>query len=172
MDVTPFPAWSWSVEQCLKEYKVKLDKGLSSYDVEKRRERYGWNELKKEKGKPLWRLVLEQFDNMLVKILLMAACISFTLAYLHGNENGESLMPLWEFGKRVMLRRHLKALKEVQCDSSKVVRDGYLVLDLPARELVPGDIVELWVGDKARLTAFYMQLVALAKTCTRMLLTC
>ncbi|CAK9137454.1 unnamed protein product [Ilex paraguariensis] len=34
--------------QRLKEYKVKLDKGLSSYDVEKRRERYGWNELKKE----------------------------------------------------------------------------------------------------------------------------
>ncbi|CAK9148045.1 unnamed protein product [Ilex paraguariensis] len=88
MDATPFPAWSWSVEQCLKEYKVKLDKGLSSYDVEKRRERYGWNELKKEKGKPLWRLVLEQFDDMLVKILLVAACISFILAYLHGNENG------------------------------------------------------------------------------------
>ncbi|CAK9137217.1 unnamed protein product [Ilex paraguariensis] len=164
MDGTPFSAWSWSVEQCLKEYKVKLDKGLSSYDVEKRRERYGWNELKKEKGKPLWRLVLEQFDDMLVKILLVAAFISFILAYLHGNENGEvgfeayveplvivlilvlnAIVGVWQESNA---EKALEALKEMQCDSSKVVRDGYLVPDLPARELVPGDIVELRVGDK------------------------
>lgn len=36
----------------------------------------------------------------------------------------------------------------MQCDSCKVLRDGYLVPDLPSRELVPGDIVKLHVGDK------------------------
>ena len=51
---------------------MKLDKGLSSYEAGKRRERYGWNELANEKGKPLWRLVLEQFDDMLIKLLLIA----------------------------------------------------------------------------------------------------
>ncbi|KAK4418485.1 Calcium-transporting ATPase, endoplasmic reticulum-type [Sesamum alatum] len=161
VDKKPFKAWSWSVEQCLKEYKVKLDKGLSSYEVEKRRETYGWNELQKEKGKPLWRLVLEQFDDMLVKILLVAAFISFLLAYLQGNEAGfesyvepfvivlililNAIVGVWQEGNA---ENALEALKDMQCESAKVLRDGYLVPDLPARELVPGDIVELRVGDK------------------------
>ncbi|EXB83860.1 Calcium-transporting ATPase, endoplasmic reticulum-type [Morus notabilis] len=164
MEEKPFPAWSWSVEQCLKEYNVKLEKGLSSYEVEKRRERYGWNELAKEKGKPLWRLVLEQFDDMLVKILLVAASISFILAYMHGAESVESgleayvepvvivlilvlnaIVGVWQESNA---EKALEALKEMQCESGKVLRDGFFVPDLPARELVPGDIVELRVGDK------------------------
>ncbi|KAF7826216.1 calcium-transporting ATPase, endoplasmic reticulum-type [Senna tora] len=164
MEEKPFPAWSWSVEQCLKEYGVKLEKGLSTYEVEKRHERYGWNELAKEKGKPLWQLVLEQFDDMLVKILLVAAFISFILAYLHGGESGESGFEAYVEPLVIMLilvlnaivgvwqennaEKALEALKELQCESGKVLRDGYLVPDLPARELVPGDIVELHVGDK------------------------
>ncbi|RYR75014.1 hypothetical protein Ahy_A02g009719 [Arachis hypogaea] len=63
MEEKPFPAWSWSVEECLKEYGVKLERGLSTFEVQRRREKYGWNELAKEKGKPLWQLVLEQFDH-------------------------------------------------------------------------------------------------------------
>ncbi|XP_052211522.1 calcium-transporting ATPase, endoplasmic reticulum-type [Diospyros lotus] len=164
VDEKLFPAWSWSVEQCLKEYQVKLDKGLSTYEVEKWRERYGWNELQKDKGKPLWRLVLEQFDDMLVKILLLAAVTSFILAYLHGDETGESgfeayvepfviilililnaIVGVWQ---ETNAEKALEVLKEMQCESAKVLRDGYLILDLPARELVPGDIVELRVGDK------------------------
>ncbi|KAI3441713.1 Cation_ATPase_N domain-containing protein [Psidium guajava] len=164
MEERPFPAWSWSVEQCLKEYKVKLDKGLSTYEVEKLRERYGWNELSKEKGKPLWRLVLDQFDDILVKILLGAASISFILAYMHGSESGDSGFEAYVEPFVIMLilvlnaivgvwqetnaEKALHALKEMQCESGKVMRDGYLVPDLPARELVPGDIVELRVGDK------------------------
>ncbi|KAL0398030.1 UNVERIFIED_CONTAM: Calcium-transporting ATPase, endoplasmic reticulum-type [Sesamum calycinum] len=161
VDQKPFKAWSWSVEQCLKEYKVKLDKGLSSFEVEKRRETFGWNQLQKEKGKPLWRLVLEQFDDMLVKILLVAAFISFVLAYLQGNNSGfeayvepfvivlililNAVVGVWQEGNA---EDALEALKDMQCESAKVLRDGYLVPDLPACELVPGDIVELRVGDK------------------------
>lgn len=165
MEEKLFPAWSWSVEDCLKEYDVKLDKGLSSFDVEKRLERYGPNELAKQKGKPLWLLVLEQFDDMLVKILLVAAFISFILAYMHGGETGESgfeayvepfvillilvlnaIVGVWQ---ETNAEKALEALKEMQSESAKVLRDGCFVPQLPARELVPGDIVELHVGDKA-----------------------
>ncbi|KAJ4954266.1 hypothetical protein NE237_011049 [Protea cynaroides] len=164
MEEKPFHAWSWSVEQCLKEYCVKLDKGLSSFEVVNRREKYGWNELEKEKRKPLWQLVLEQFDDVLVKILLVAAFISFVLAYLHGHESGEggfeayvepfvivmilvlnAIVGVWQ---ETNAEKALEALKEMQSESAKVLRDGYYVPDLPARELVPGDIVELRVGDK------------------------
>ncbi|MQL72468.1 hypothetical protein Taro_004802 [Colocasia esculenta] len=164
MEEKPFCAWSWSVEQCLKEYGVRLEKGIASYEVEKRRERYGWNELVKEKGKPLWRLILEQFDDVLVKILLVAAFISFVLAYLQGSESGHAsfetyvepfvivsililnaIVGVWQESNA---EKALEALKEMQCEYAKVLRDGFYVPDLPARELVPGDIVELRVGDK------------------------
>ncbi|XP_020598290.1 calcium-transporting ATPase, endoplasmic reticulum-type isoform X2 [Phalaenopsis equestris] len=164
MDEKPFPAWSWPVEQCLKEYSVKLEKGLSLYEVEKRRERYGWNELRKEKGKPSWQLILEQFDDVLVKILLVSAFISFVLAYLQGTESNHSGFEVYVEPLVIILililnavvgvwqesnaEKALKALKELQCEHAKVLRDGYFVQDLPARELVPGDIVELRVGDK------------------------
>lgn len=178
MEEKPFPAWSWSVEQCLKVYSVKLGKGLCSYEVEKKRETYGWNELDKEKGKPIWRLVLEQFDDALVKILLVAAFISFALAYLDGREHREvgfeayvepfvivlilvinAIVGVWQESNA---EKALEALKEMQCDNAKVLRDGFYVPDLPARELVPGDIVELGVGDKVPAD----MRVALLKTST------
>nr|XP_043620949.1 calcium-transporting ATPase, endoplasmic reticulum-type [Erigeron canadensis]XP_043620950.1 calcium-transporting ATPase, endoplasmic reticulum-type [Erigeron canadensis] len=164
LEKKPFPAWLRSVDQCLKEYNVKLEKGLSSYDVEKQREVHGWNELQKEKGKPLWQLVMEQFDDTLVKILLVAAFISFVLAYFEQNERKESgfeayiepvvivlililnaIVGVWQESNA---EKALEALKDMQCESCKTMRDGYFVPDLPARELVPGDIVELRVGDK------------------------
>ncbi|KAI7742267.1 hypothetical protein M8C21_002455 [Ambrosia artemisiifolia] len=164
MDEKPFPAWSKSVEECLKAYNVKLEKGLSSYDVEKQHEIHGFNELKKEKGKLLWQLVFEQFDDMLVKILLVAAFISFVLAYFERKETKESRFEAYVEPVVIVLililnafvgvwqesnaEKALKALTEMQCESCKTMRDGYLIPDLPARELVPGDIVELRVGDK------------------------
>ncbi|KAG5231496.1 calcium-transporting ATPase, endoplasmic reticulum-type [Salix suchowensis] len=137
MEEKPFPAWSWSVEQCLKEFNVKLDKGLSYYEVEKRRERYGWNELAKEKGKPLWRLVLEQFDDMLVKILLSVeagfeAYVEPLVIVLILALN--AIVGVWQ---ETNAEKALEALKEMQCESGKVLRDGYMMPDLPARELVP-----------------------------------
>ncbi|ESQ37777.1 hypothetical protein EUTSA_v10028380mg [Eutrema salsugineum] len=161
-----FSAWSWSVEQCLNEYNTTLDKGLTCEDVQIRRQKYGYNELAKEKGKPLWHLVLEQFDDTLVKILLGAAFISFVLAFLgEGEENGSgsgfeafvepfvivlililnAVVGVWQESNA---EKALEALKEMQCESAKVIRDGIVLPNLPARELVPGDIVELHVGDK------------------------
>ncbi|RWW51542.1 hypothetical protein BHE74_00042105 [Ensete ventricosum] len=164
MEEKPFPAWSRSVEHCLKEHNVKLGKGLASFEAEKRREMYGWNELKKEKGKPLWHLIVRQFDDMLIKILLVAAFISFVLAYLEGNESGHTELevyvePLVIFSILIInavvgvwqetnAEKALEALKSMQCEYAKVQRDGRYIPDLPARELVPGDIVELRVGDK------------------------
>ncbi len=57
-----------------------LSEGLSAEVVEERRAAHGWNELEKPPSKPLWKLVLEQFDDALVKILILAALVSFVLA--------------------------------------------------------------------------------------------
>ncbi|KAJ7554239.1 hypothetical protein O6H91_06G132400 [Diphasiastrum complanatum] len=164
MEDKNFAAWSRSVEQCVDELKTDLQKGLTSSSVERRREYYGWNELEKEDGKPLWKLVLEQFDDTLVRILLLAALVSFFLKYIDGHKNGESGLTAYLEPVVILLililnavvgvwqennaEKALEALKEMQPENAKVLRDGMFVPDLPARELVPGDIVELKVGDK------------------------
>jgi Ca2+-transporting ATPase len=67
----------------LSDLDVDGTKGLSDAEVQKRRAEYGPNELDKEEGTPLWKLVLQQFDDLLVKILLGAAILSFVRAAPH-----------------------------------------------------------------------------------------
>ena len=85
--LTQAAPWAESADQVLKSYKTDLSKGLTDAQVTKLRAEYGTNELDKEEGTPLWKLVLQQFDDLLVKILLLAAIISFVLAFFEDNDS-------------------------------------------------------------------------------------
>lgn len=63
-----YPAWAREVKDVLDFHHVNREQGLSTAQVERQREEYGFNELTKPPGKPMWRLVLEQFDDMMVKV--------------------------------------------------------------------------------------------------------
>ncbi|TYJ26234.1 hypothetical protein E1A91_A07G105800v1 [Gossypium mustelinum] len=162
--VENFPAWAKDVKQCEENFQTNRELGLSSAEVEKRREIYGWNELEMHEGTSIFQLILEQFNDTLVRILLLAAIISFVLAWLDGDEGGEkeitafveplviflilivnAIVGIWQESNA---EKALEALKEIQSEQANVVRDGKKVSNLPAKELVPGDIVELRVGDK------------------------
>ncbi|XP_022752800.1 calcium-transporting ATPase 4, endoplasmic reticulum-type-like isoform X2 [Durio zibethinus] len=159
-----FPAWARDVKQCEEKYKVNQELGLSCAEVEKRRQIYGWNELEKHEGTSIFKLILEQFNDTLVRILLVAAIVSFVLAWYDGEEGGEmeitafveplviflilivnAIVGIWQESNA---EKALEALKEIQSEHANVVRDGKKVSNLPAKELVPGDIVELRAGDK------------------------
>ncbi|GMI88941.1 endomembrane-type CA-ATPase 4 [Hibiscus trionum] len=159
-----FPAWARDVKQCEEKFQTNRELGLSSAEVEKRREIYGWNDLEKYEGTSIFQLILEQFNDTLVRILLLAAIVSFILAWYDGDEGGEmevtafvepiviflilivnAIVGIWQESNA---EKALEALKEIQSDQANVVRDGKKISNLPAKELVPGDIVELRVGDK------------------------
>ncbi|XP_073139588.1 calcium-transporting ATPase 4, endoplasmic reticulum-type-like [Henckelia pumila] len=159
-----YPAWSEDVKECQEKYQVNKDYGLSADDVSKRREIHGFNELEKHEGPSILRLVLDQFNDTLVRILLVAAVVSFVLAWCDGDEGGEmeitafveplviflilivnAIVGVWQENNA---EKALEALKEIQSEHASVIRDGRKISHLPARELVPGDIVELRVGDK------------------------
>ncbi|OVA18235.1 Cation-transporting P-type ATPase [Macleaya cordata] len=160
-----FPAWAKDVEACLAEYKVKREIGLTFEEAEKRRQIYGSNELEKHEGQSIWSLILDQLNDTLVRILLAAAVISFVLAWYDGDEGGEmgitafveplviflilivnAIVGIWQESNA---EKALEALKEIQSEVATVIRAGKRTPNLPAKELVPGDIVELKVGDKA-----------------------
>jgi len=162
--VDVFPAWAKDVNECEEKYQVNREFGLSADGVEKKRQIYGWNELDKHEGPSILRLILDQFNDTLVRILLAAAVISFVLAWYDGDEGGEmeitafveplviflilivnAIVGVWQENNA---EKALEALKEIQSQQATVLRDGRKITHLPARELVPGDIVELRVGDK------------------------
>lgn len=151
-----------SLDELCNHLGVDASKGLTSEQVEKKREQFGWNELDKEDATPLWKLVLEQFDDTLVKILLVAAVVSFFLALLEDNDSDEGLLAFVEPAVILIIlilnamvgvwqeanaEAALDALKELQSETARVLRNGKLVT-IGSRELVPGDVVEVKVGDR------------------------
>ena len=71
----PFPAWARSIEQTLSHHDVDDPaQGLTDDQVVERRKIYGYNELKKAPPPSMWALILQQFDDMLVKVGL--PCLS------------------------------------------------------------------------------------------------
>ncbi|XP_013918957.1 PREDICTED: sarcoplasmic/endoplasmic reticulum calcium ATPase 1, partial [Thamnophis sirtalis] len=116
-----------TMEECLAYFGVSEHTGLSPEQVKKNLEKYGPNELPAEEGKTIWELVVEQFEDLLVRILLLAACISF-------ERNAENA---------------IEALKEYEPEMGKVYRsDRKAVQRIKAKDIVPGDIAEVAVGDK------------------------
>ncbi|RRT76112.1 hypothetical protein B296_00030523 [Ensete ventricosum] len=138
-----FPAWARTAQECEAEFKVSAEHGLRSDEVLKRRELYGLNELEKHSGPSIWQLVLEQFNDTLVRILLVAAVVSFVLAWYDGDEGGE--MGITENNAE----KALEALKEIQSEHAAVRRDGNLIPNLPAKDLLPGDIQASLTGENA-----------------------
>ncbi|KAL7600214.1 hypothetical protein Lser_V15G26491 [Lactuca serriola] len=164
LDRSEYAAWAKDVQECEQNYQVDSKYGLSDSEVEKRLQKYGTNELEKHEGQSVFRLILDQFNDTLVRILLAAAVISFVLAWYDGEEGGEmeitafveplviflilivnAIVGVWQESNA---EKALEALKEIQSEQATVIRNGRKISSLPAKELVPGDIVELRVGDK------------------------
>lgn len=68
-----------SAQATAEKLNVDLDRGLTDEEAEARRAQFGANELERKPPTPLWELIAEQFEDMLVRVLLLAAAVSFVL---------------------------------------------------------------------------------------------
>eukprot|EP00921_Rhytidocystis_pertsovi_P000462 GHVQ01000885.1.p1 GENE.GHVQ01000885.1~~GHVQ01000885.1.p1 ORF type:complete len:1095 (+),score=170.88 GHVQ01000885.1:398-3682(+) len=207
-------------EALLTAYNVNLQQGLTPSQVTAQRAKYGRNELQHETTKSLWQLVLAQFDDLLVKILLLAAAVSFLLAAfgevggghlsgggklagVTGEDGGVGVGQRGDQGDPAMgghagveegvrgragggqgvaafvepiviliilvlnaivgvwqetnAEKALGALKKLQPEIARCLRDGKW-MTLIAEDLVPGDVVEVRVGDKVPADLRIMEL--------------
>uniref|UniRef100_A0AAZ3R324 Calcium-transporting ATPase n=1 Tax=Oncorhynchus tshawytscha TaxID=74940 RepID=A0AAZ3R324_ONCTS len=149
-------------EEVVSYFGVDQTTGLTPEQFKKNLARYGHNELPAEIGKTIWELVVEQFEDLLVRILLLAACISFVLALFEEGEEtvtafveplvilliliANAIVGVWQERNA---ESAIEALKEYEPEMGKVYRsDRKNVQMIKAREIVPGDVVEVSVGDK------------------------
>jgi Ca2+-transporting ATPase len=124
--------------------------GLTSNEAEKRFAETGPNEIQAAKQISAWKILLEQFKNILILILLFATAISFFLG--HGVESiSIAVIVLFAVGlgfvQEFRAERAIEALRQMAAPTASVFRDG-LEVNIPSRNLVPGDVILLHTGDR------------------------
>ena len=123
--------------------------GLTSREAAQRLKKYGPNELQEGGKKSALRIFLEQFADFLVIILILAAVIS---AVVGDVESMVVILAVITMNailgtvQTVKAEASLESLKQMSAPTAKVLRDGKPV-QIPGREVVPGDIVLLEAGD-------------------------
>jgi Ca2+-transporting ATPase len=129
--------------------------GLTGKEAERRLAQFGSNELAEKKKTPPWMLFLEQFKNFLIIILLVAAVVSGVLALMGEGDIWDPILIViivlfaagLGFVQESRSEKALEALKQMTASTATVIRDGDEE-DIPARDLVPGDIILLQTGDR------------------------
>ncbi len=155
----------FSASQCLRELGSS-ENGLSQMEARSRLSAYGLNELAEKKKRSSFEVFLSQFDDLMIKILVLAALVSLAIAVDYSKlpqivflAEGEGpldavaifaivlLNAVFGFVQESRAERAIEALKKMMAPVARVVRDGE-EMQIPARELVLGDIVVISEGDK------------------------
>ncbi len=139
---------SWDVEESLRELQTDSASGLNSQEAVMRLAKYGPNEIV-EREEPLWHRVFRRFWGPIPWMIEAAAILSavvrkwedFIIITIMLLVNG-----LLDFFQEHRALNALKALKGKLTQETLALRDGFYVT-IPARELVPGDILKLRIGD-------------------------
>ena len=136
-------------EQVLSSVKSDRQQGLSGAEAERRLEQYGPNALSEGKKKSVLQVFLEQFKDLMVMILIVAALISLATGEAEGTIVIFAVLILNAVLGTVQhfkAEKSLESLKAMSAPSAKVIRDGVRTT-VPSPQVVPGDIVELEAGD-------------------------
>ncbi len=141
--------WAENVKTIEIALKTDVERGLSPESARRRLEKYGENKIETTRKESPVRLLIRQFQDPLVYILIVAAGLSallgevtdFVLIMVILIFNG-----ILGFVQEYKAEQALEALRHMTTPAAKVVRDGK-TMKIPATELVPGDIVIIEEGD-------------------------
>ncbi len=144
------PTWyRLSNEEAARQLGVDLSFGLSQEEAERRAEQYGVNEIHERPPRPPWRMLLDQFTDFMILILIGAAIVSGVIG-----EPADALAIVVivllngaiGFIQEYRAERAIAALKQLAAQSARVKRGGETIV-IPAVRLVPGDVVSIESGD-------------------------
>lgn len=145
----PQKPWTKSTEEIQQQLDVSQKEGLNNSEVERRRDDYGANRLKEAKTRSKWDILIEQFKNLIIGLLAVAAIVSFIVGeWIEGIAILIAILINAAIGffTEVKAVQSMKSLQELSKTKAHVRRDGQ-VEEIPAEEVVPGDIVVLSSGE-------------------------
>ena len=146
--------YSISTSDLIRRTKTTPEQGLEEKEITRLREEFGYNELRQEKGPGIASRFFSQFKDFMIITLLTAALISFLASYLKGEADFtdpviilaivfiNAIIGVYQEQKA---EHSLAVLRSMQTQEAMVIRNGKKQV-IPARELVPGDIVRLEAG--------------------------
>ena len=143
--------YTQGVEEVLKSLDTSID-GLSTAQAKERLDAYGYNELDEGEKRSLLSKFIDQFKDLMIIILLVAAVLSIITEGRHGLTDACIIFAVVvlnaAFGvyQEGQAEAAIEALKNMSSPMARVRRDGNVV-EIDSRELVPGDIVLLEAGD-------------------------
>jgi Ca2+-transporting ATPase len=141
--------WSRSWQEVLEALDVSAESGLAAAEINRRRKQYGPNRLRHAESRSAWLILADQFKSLIVMLLVAAAALSFAFGeWVDGIAIVVVITINAAIGFFTELRavRSMEALRQMGSVNAKVRRDGQ-VQEVPAEELVPGDIVVVEGGD-------------------------
>jgi Ca2+-transporting ATPase len=145
-------AWhNLTAEQAAAELEVDPKSGLDAAEVERRRAQHGPNKLAEAPKEPGWRAFLRQYRDLMQLVLVGAAIISMVALQEFGT--GIAILGLTVLNAVLGLNQEGKAAESVAALQKMLLikahaRRGGEAVDIPAEELVPGDVVSFEAGDK------------------------
>ncbi len=151
-----------TVDETLRELGVNLE-GLSPTEAAERLTRYGPNALQETKGISPWQILLAQFKNFLIVLLLAATGISLLLGHTLDAIIIFSIVilsALLGFYQEFRAERAMEALKAMASPTASVVRGGEQ-MEIASAEVVPGDIILLASGDRVPADARLLEAINL-----------
>lgn len=137
------------IRELLQSLKSDIKTGLSSEDASSRIITHGHNELAVQGGRGPFRIIREQIAATMVLILIGAAIISALMGDMKNTTAILSIVVLFVilgFTQEYRAEKSIEALKKMSVPNVRVLRDG-LLIEISARELVPGDIVQIENGN-------------------------
>ncbi|WP_254767694.1 cation-translocating P-type ATPase [Salinilacihabitans rarus] len=141
--------WTEPVDDVLDRVDVSMDEGLTESEAERRRERFGSNELRDAERRRWWEILAAQFESVIVLLLAVAAGGAFLLGdVVEGAAIVAVLVVNGIIGFVTEMRAvsSMESLQEMTEIEARVRRDGD-DREIPADELVPGDVVVVEAGD-------------------------
>jgi hypothetical protein len=144
--------WSHHIDEILNTLEVAKDAGLNRAEVADRKKRYGRNLLREIQKRSAWRILLEQFKNLIIVLLGAAAILSFFFGdWLEGSAIVAVIFINAAIGFVTELKavRSMEALRRLGSVKTRVRRDGQ-VAEVPADNLVPG-VAESFYFDPVHL---------------------
>ncbi len=146
---------TYKINDVVRSFGTNLETGLSDMEIKKRKERYGENKLKTKPKESLFIRFIQQFNDFMIIILIIASIISAVVSYMQGeNDYIDSVIiiaivvlnAVMGLVQETKAEKSIEALKQMTPQIAKAIRNNRTV-EVHAEELVPGDIIILEAGN-------------------------